>query len=192
LSPESGPIGPGPTGRGPSGPKRGAVPPTTTQEPARENDPNDAQTGPEGPKGPFLEGGTAEQEEEQGAQHLLDTEPLLINSEVAVHALLPELDSADFVALDLETTGLDPRRDRIRLLTLATERGVWLVDCFQIDPHPLFPVLAGKTLEIHNALFDLAFLFRMGFEPGENFGVRDTMLLSQMVKGLRPTDEEDA
>jgi DNA polymerase III epsilon subunit-like protein len=51
-------------------------------------------------------------------------------------------------------------------------------------------VLAGKTLVIHNALFDLGFLHRMGFEPNEDGRVLDTMLLSQVL-GLRPEVKED-
>ena len=47
---------------------------------------------------------------------------LLVTPE-EVPALVEEIEAADAVALDLETTGLDPRRDRIRLLSLATERG---------------------------------------------------------------------
>jgi ribonuclease D len=94
--------------------------------------------------------------------------------------------------LDLETTGLDPRRDRIRLLTLATERGTWLVDCFEVDLRPLFPVLAEKELVIHNARFDLGFLAQMGFELGEGGKVLDTMLLSQLLEGIHPKDKEDA
>jgi hypothetical protein len=115
----------------------------------------------------------------------------LIATQEQVAELATSLGTATLVALDLETTGLDPRGDRIRLLTLATERGAWLVDCFEVDPRPLFPVLAETTLAIHNALFDLGFLFQMGFEPGEHGGVLDTMLLSQMLEGLRPKDKED-
>ena len=135
--------------------------------------------------GPFLEGGTGEKEE-QNARHPLDTEPLLVESEAAVRVLLPELDRADRVALDLETTGLDPQLDRIRLLTVATERGVWLVDCFQVDPSPLFEVLAEKELVIHNGVFDLGFVAQLGFELGENGKVLDTMLASQLLQGCTP------
>jgi DNA polymerase III epsilon subunit-like protein len=106
--------------------------------------------------------------------------------------LATTLQAATRVGLDLETTGLDPRRDRVRLLSLATERGVWLVDCFEADPHALFGVLAEKELVIHNALFDLGFLYQMGFELGENGEVLDTMLSSQIVVGLQPKDKEDA
>jgi hypothetical protein len=108
-----------------------------------------------------------------------------------VAELMTYLGAATRVALDLETTGLDPRRDRIRLLTLTTEQGSWLLDCFEVDPRPLFPILTEKELVIHDALLYLGFLFQMGFEPGENGRVLDTMLISQLLKGQHPKDKED-
>jgi hypothetical protein len=93
------------------------------------------------------------------------------------------LADAGRVALDLETTGLDPRQDKVRLLTLATEQGTWIVDCFKVDPQPLFSVLAEKKILIHNAHFDLGMLSKMGFELGENGKVLDTMLMSQLLAG---------
>ncbi len=95
------------------------------------------------------------------------------------------------VALDLETTGLDPRQHKVRLLALATERGTWLVDCFEVDPRPLFPVLAETELVIHNALFDLGMLSEMGFELGEGGEVTDTMILSQVLYGPHPEGKEN-
>jgi DNA polymerase-1 len=86
------------------------------------------------------------------------------------------------VGLDCETTGLDPRADRLRLLTLATDRGVYVVDCFAADPRPLFTALAEKPVIGHNLTFDLGFLAPLGFEPGE---CHDTMLLSQLLHGPR-------
>jgi DNA polymerase-1 len=88
------------------------------------------------------------------------------------------VDDSGTIALDCETTGLDPRHDRIRLLSLATERGTYLVDCFAVDPRPLWGVLAERPVIAHNAAFDLSFLAALGFEPG---AVRDTMLLSQLL-----------
>jgi DNA polymerase-1 len=100
------------------------------------------------------------------------------------------LENASRVALDTETSGLNPRRDRIRLLSLLPLNGtapktagvVWLVDCFQVDPRPLFPFLANKELVGHNLVFDLGFLASLGFEPGK---VQDTMVLSQLAYGVR-------
>jgi len=96
-----------------------------------------------------------------------------------VLTLVEEIEAAEVVALDLETTGLDPRRDQIRLLSLATERGAWVLDVSMADPAPVLEVLKGNTLVIHNAAFDLAFLREVGYEhEGE---VMDTLLLSQLL-----------
>jgi DNA polymerase-1 len=77
---------------------------------------------------------------------------------------------------------LDPRKDRVRLLTLATERGTWLIDCFAVDPTPLWDVLSEREVVAHNAVFDLGFLHRLGFVPGV---VHDTILLSRLLHGTR-------
>jgi DNA polymerase-1 len=82
------------------------------------------------------------------------------------------------IALDLETTGLDPRNDSIRLLSLATTAATYIVDCRRVDPAELFPILTEKTLVAHNALFDLGFLSSLGLVPGK---VADTMILSQLL-----------
>jgi ribonuclease D len=97
--------------------------------------------------------------------------------------ILAALDEGVRVGLDIETTGLDPRQDRVRLLSLATDRGVYVVDCFAVDPRPLFEPLAALPLMGHNLLFDLQFLAGLGFEP--RAAVHDTMLLSQLLDGTR-------
>jgi DNA polymerase-1 len=94
------------------------------------------------------------------------------------------LEESMTVALDLETTGLNPRSDRVRLLSLAVDTidgGTfsYLIDCFQIDSTPLLEALADKQLVIHNAQFDLSFLFRMGFVPRQR--VHDTMLMAAVL-----------
>src|SRR5262245_5127404 len=88
------------------------------------------------------------------------------------------------VGLDTETTGLDPRADRVRLLSLArdtTDGGTftYLIDCFAVDPSPLWSALAEKELVAHNAAFDLGFLAKLGYTPAAR--VHDTMLLAQLV-----------
>lgn len=107
----------------------------------------------------------------------------LISEPSQLPALLEQLAPAARIALDLETTGLNPRADRTRLLTLTSPAGTWLVDCFQVDPRPLWPLLAEKTLVGHNLVFDLGFLWQLGFRPGR---VWDTILASRLLSaGIR-------
>jgi DNA polymerase-1 len=94
------------------------------------------------------------------------------------------LDNTTLVGLDLETTGLNPRSDQVRLLSLSLDTidggsFCYLVDCFTVNATLLFPHLADKELVLHNAAFDLAFLNRLGFPPGVK--VHDTMLLAQLL-----------
>jgi 3'-5' exonuclease len=106
----------------------------------------------------------------------------LITSREQLDSAATEIRRAQILALDLETTGLSPRNDRVRLISLATAQDTWLIDCFAVDPSPLFEVLSKKTLVIHNALFDLGFLLEMGFELGDGGELIDTMLMSQLLE----------
>jgi twinkle protein len=123
-----------------------------------------------------------------GAAHPnLDGDHQLVRTEADLQTLAEELQSAERVALDLETTGLDPREDQVRIVSLTTAQGTWLIDCIEIDPRPLFSVLADKQLVMHNALFDVGFLTEMGFKLGKDGKVLDTMLTSQVLE-----DKENA
>src|SRR5262249_15346050 len=78
------------------------------------------------------------------------------------------VERATLVGIDLETTGLNPRTDRTRLISLACDnpeggQEVYLVDCFATDPTPLFDVLSSAALVNHNIGFDLGFLRHLGF-----------------------------
>jgi hypothetical protein len=117
--------------------------------------------------------------------------PLIISQE-QLESAVTEIQQAHILALDLETTGLNPRSDRARLISLATAQDTWLIDCFEVDPRPLFPTLANKTLVIHNALFDLGFLLEMGFELGEGGEVVDTMLMSQILEAKSSEESKEA
>jgi hypothetical protein len=197
LFPDSDPNGPNdpvPDEKGGSGPERRVLSPPPTAQTAPDNGPEPAENGypgPNGTLGPFLEGGSADAAE-QGAAHGasgfdLDGEAQLVRDGSDLEGLVEELRAADRVGIDLETTGLDPRADKIRIISLTTAGGTWLVDCFEVDPRPLFPILAEKELVVHNALFDLGFLSEMGFELGETGRVLDTMLASQVLE-----DKENA
>jgi hypothetical protein len=117
-----------------------------------------------------------------------DGEPLpLITTEHELTSVTEEIRSAKMVGIDLETTGLNPRADRVRLISLSTAEGSWLIDCFEVDPHPLFEVLGQKKLLMHNGQFDIGFLSVMGFKIEEGAEVLDTMLLSQLLEDKENT-----
>jgi DNA polymerase-1 len=113
-----------------------------------------------------------------------ETRYVLVRDEANLFSVQAALDNTDLVGLDVETTGLDPRTDRVRLLTLNCDtidggRFSYLIDCFAVDPSPLWEALAEKDLAIHNAAFDLAFLERLGFTPAGK--VHDTLTLARLL-----------
>lgn len=99
------------------------------------------------------------------------------------HALAPFMD-CPVLAVDTETTGLDPLVDHIRLLQLAIpDNPVMVIDLWQIPEtarEPLQVLLAGTALKVfHNAKFDLQFLRQAHLTVhGPLF---DTMLASQLL-----------
>jgi hypothetical protein len=116
-----------------------------------------------------------------------DGEPPLISTRDQLESVVDELRPAEMVGIDLETTGLNPRTDKVRLISLSTAEGSWLIDCFRVDPHPLFSILSRKKLVMHNGQFDLGFLSVMGFEIEEGAEILDTMLISQLLEDKEGT-----
>jgi DNA polymerase III epsilon subunit-like protein len=93
--------------------------------------------------------------------------------------LIEHLMRTRMVGLDLETTGLRWWQDRIRIISITTEDGkTYLVDAVKVDIISIFPALKDTEIIAHNALFDLLFLKRAGFGPGER---ACTMILSQIL-----------
>ncbi|MBN2575304.1 MAG: DUF3854 domain-containing protein [Deltaproteobacteria bacterium] len=86
---------------------------------------------------------------------------------------------AGMVALDVETTGLDPHKDRPRLLQLGMPDGkVVVVDLFQTGGiGPVAEALGRVELLGHNLQFDLGFLHRFGVRASR---VWDTMTAAKL------------
>jgi DNA polymerase-1 len=110
-------------------------------------------------------------------------EAVLVTNSADLPMVAMAVSESSQVGVDIETTGLNPRSDRTRLLSLCcdtTDGGTitYLIDCFAVDPAPLWEALASVPVAGHNLLFDLQFLARLGFAPG---ACRDTMLASQVL-----------
>lgn len=91
--------------------------------------------------------------------------------------LLEGIEAADIVALDIETTGLDSRTDRITTLGVSWARGQAVVVEWE-DMRPehvrrLDELLRQRRCVFHNASFDVEFLNAYGVHPNLWF---DTML----------------
>jgi DNA polymerase-1 len=108
---------------------------------------------------------------------------LVVRDRDALSTVRAALENSPVVGLDIETTGLDPRTCRVRLLSLAVntiDGGIYtyVIDCFSVDPTPLWCCLSEKAVVAHNAAFDLSFLMPLGFTP---LRIMDTMLQSQVL-----------
>jgi DNA polymerase I-like protein with 3'-5' exonuclease and polymerase domains len=109
---------------------------------------------------------------------------LLVTDAAALGAVCAAIEESAFVGVDCETTGLNPRSDRTRLLSLSCDttdggRFTYLVDLFRVDPRSLWGLLSQRRLLFHNAHFDLQFLAALGFQP--QAPVHDVMILSRLL-----------
>jgi DNA polymerase-1 len=97
--------------------------------------------------------------------------------------VLANIAGAPCVGFDIETTGLNPIEDKVRLIQIATAENVYILDCFDADPHILAPLFAadGPCFIGHNIEFDLAFMASLGLELQGTGRVFDTMLASQLL-----------
>jgi hypothetical protein len=114
----------------------------------------------------------------------------LVTSAEGLDTLVRQLGEVHTVAVDLETQGLNPASLRVRIVSVTTEQDTWLVDCFKVDPSPLLPVLSGKKLVFHNALFDLTVLVLMGLDLARVGEVVDTLVMSRLVENESSATKE--
>lgn len=94
---------------------------------------------------------------------------------LADSAFQQRLIAAPILALDLETTGLDPKADEIVLITLATPDEAFIFSPGQFEA--IRPLLADPALQllVHYAPFDLGFLyakFGLEIEPPQVYDTR--------------------
>lgn len=118
-------------------------------------------------------------------EHYLSAHTVVTEPWVLIDAV-QRLRQAPVVAVDLETTGLDSRTDRTRLIALASPTETCLIDTTAFTPdslrrclEPLFS--EGPRLVFHHAMFDLEFLAHLGLEPSSGH-LYDTAIAEQLIR----------
>ena len=110
---------------------------------------------------------------------------VVIKSPEQLAPYMGSLLAAKVIAVDTETTGLDPHADRLRLVQIAISDGpVLIMDCFSFLPDGL-PMLveifsSGAVIVFQNAKFDLQFFLRQGIVVRPP--LFDTMLAAQLLR----------
>jgi DNA polymerase-1 len=85
------------------------------------------------------------------------------------------------IGLDCETTGLDPHKDTLRLVTFAGLGGAWVIDVPSVGIDVLLPLLGGGPVKVaHNAGFDMRFLLGAGIKRQGPWW--DTMIADQLLR----------
>lgn len=99
-----------------------------------------------------------------------------ITSSSRTEDLLAHLMNEKVLALDTETTGLDPHTDKVILLSLSTPKTTYLFDT-RIVPLEMFRPLFSRE-DVYKIGFNLGFDYRMikGSGGGELEGCKDLML----------------
>lgn len=111
------------------------------------------------------------------------TYQLVSDAQALANALKP-LAAVRVLALDTETTGLDPHQNNIRLIQIAApDQPVVIVDLAAISPAdlaPLHQLITNSAIKIgHNLKFDWKFLTQAGLKPRVPYF--DTQLASQLL-----------
>lgn len=86
------------------------------------------------------------------------------------------------IGLDIETSGLDPFKDKIRLVQLAIPGIVYVVDCLRVPVIALQKILdCGRYFIGQNIKFDLGFLFQNGLRIPNGDRIWCTKLAKQVL-----------
>ncbi len=111
----------------------------------------------------------------------------LIRTAEDLRTFLGTLKEAPFIALDTETTGLDPHRDRLLLVQVGTHDRQGLIDAQKVGKELVVMIGAlDKPIVMHHAKFDLKMLATLGERKTlARLLVSDTMLSEQLLHNGR-------
>jgi len=120
--------------------------------------------------------------------------PPILRTREEVSAFMATISEAEFVALDTETTGLDPATCEVLLIQIGTASRVGLIDAQAVGPVIAADILVPeRPVVMHHAKFDLKMLASWGADPAVLAGTEivDTMLTEQLLRNGRRTELSD-
>jgi len=106
---------------------------------------------------------------------------LMVDNESKLKEAIALLSSAKSIAIDTETTGLDPYTSKLRLIQLATSEQTFIIDCFKVALEPLAKLFDNPDIVVigHNLSFDLKFLQKAGIKT--QCKLFDTMIAYKLL-----------
>jgi DNA polymerase-1 len=94
--------------------------------------------------------------------------------------IIPDLESMPLIAIDTETTGLDPYKSKVLLFQIGNLEKQFIIDCRKVSVEPLRKILeSDKPKVLQNAKFDYKMVkhsFKIDIE-----NMVDTMLIEQVL-----------
>ena len=99
-------------------------------------------------------------------------------SMATVEESLEYLEQLDIIGFDTETRGLDPFTKELLSMQLGDQEKQYVIDCQSVDPRLYKKVLESKMLIMHNAKFDLRFLYYYNIVPTQIF---DSFLVERIL-----------
>ena len=86
-------------------------------------------------------------------------------SMATVEESLEYLKNLDIIGFDTETRGMDPYTKDLLSMQLGDQDKQFVIDCLTVNPRLYKEVLESKELIMHNAKFDLRFLYYYEIVP---------------------------
>lgn len=115
----------------------------------------------------------------------------VITDAAGVRTFLESVSDAPFIALDTETSGLDPHTDTLLLIQFGTADKQCLIDAQAVDAAALAPIFdPSRVVVLHNASFDIKMLWQhYGAELGlAQASIADTLSSEQLLRNGRKSD----
>lgn len=99
-------------------------------------------------------------------------------SMATVEESLEYLKNLDVIGFDTETRGMDPYTKDLLSMQLGDQDKQYVIDCLTVNPKLYKEILESKELIMHNAKFDLRFLYYYGIVPNK---IYDSFLVERIL-----------